>query len=204
MQASTLWRLLRSAAVASAVLCLSAAAHVAGGGTLPAAGILAALAALTMLPATVLAGRKLGPASLAGLLGGGQLALHQAFTALGVSASCTPGGTAGTLHAWHLFPGDVSALDCATAAGLADAGGGAAMTAGHILASVLAGLMLLKGEQALWALLSWLRPLAHLPAAVVLPPAGRPPAAPAAPLLPRPLFHHRLDPLRGPPAAAFR
>ncbi|MCG2622850.1 hypothetical protein LVY72_13160 [Arthrobacter sp. I2-34] len=201
MQTGALWRLLRSAAVASVVLSLSAAAHVAGGGTLPAPGILAALAALTMLPATVLAGRRLGAASLAGLLGGGQWVLHQAFTALGVTASCTPGGAAGTLHAWHTFPGDVAALDCAAASGL-DHSGSAAMTAAHILASVLAGLMLLKGEQALWTLLAWLRPLVHLPAAVVLPPAGTRAEAPAALPLPRTLIHHRLDPRRGPPAVA--
>ncbi|NKX50911.1 hypothetical protein HER39_10100, partial [Arthrobacter deserti] len=177
MQANPLWRLLRPAAVSSAVLSLSAGAHVAGGGTLPAPGILAALAALVMLPATVLAGRRLGLASLAGLLGGGQLVLHEAFTALGVSVRCVPRGAAGTLHAWHTFPGDVSALDC-PAAGLGHSTGGAAMTVAHILATVLAGLMLLKGEQALWALRSWLHPLVCLPAAAALPAAGTRPAAP--------------------------
>ncbi|MFD1214831.1 hypothetical protein ACFQ36_22655, partial [Arthrobacter sp. GCM10027362] len=159
MRANPPWRLLRSSAVASAVLGLSAAAHVAGGGTLPGPGILAALAALILLPATVLAGDRLGFTSLAGLLGGGQLALHQAFTALGVPASCVAGGPARTLHAGHTFPGHVSALDCAAAAGQAHSAGGAWMTAAHLLATVLTGLMLLKGEEALWALRSWLRPL---------------------------------------------
>ncbi|NKX56417.1 hypothetical protein [Arthrobacter mobilis] len=198
------WRLLRSAAVAAAALSLSAAAHVAGGGTLPEPGILAALAALILLPATVLAGRKLGPASLAGMLGAGQLALHEAFAALGVSGHCMPEGPAAAIHAGHTFPGAVASLDCAAAGSVAHAAGGPDMAAAHVLATVLTGLMLLKGEDALWALAAWLRPLAALPAAVVLPPAVRPARPPEAPLLVRPLFHYRLDPLRGPPAPAFR
>ncbi|NMR29296.1 hypothetical protein [Crystallibacter degradans] len=197
------FRLLRAAAVSATVLCLAAAAHVAGGGTMPATGVVIGLSVLTLLPVTLLAGRKLGPTTMAAILAGSQLALHQAFTVLSTTAVCTEAG-----H--HAYAG-AGSLECvagaASAAGVAahgPAGHGAAMVGAHMLAAALTGLLLVRGEEAVWALAAWLRPLAKLPSAVVLPirPAHTAPA-PGALLRPRTLCQLKLEPLRGPPAFSF-
>ncbi|WP_342451683.1 hypothetical protein [Arthrobacter sp. H16F315] len=73
---------LRSAMVALTVLSLAAGAHTLAGGQLPVSGILLALLALTGLAATTATRLKLNLPALAGLLGAGQLLLHEAFTAL--------------------------------------------------------------------------------------------------------------------------
>jgi hypothetical protein len=191
------FRLLRAAAVSATVLCLAAAAHVAGGGTMPAAGVVLGLSVLTLLPVTLLAGSKLGPATMAAILAASQLALHQAFTALSTTAVCTEAG-----H--HAYAG-AGSLECvATAASHGASQHGAAMIGAHVLAAALTGLLLVRGEEAIWALAAWLRPLAKLPAAVVL--LVRPRQALPSPgtlLLPRSLCQLRLEPLRGPPAFSF-
>lgn len=206
MHSAAPFRLLRAAAVSATVLCLAAAAHVAGGGTMPAAGVVIGLSVLTLLPVTLLAGRKLGPATIAAVLAGSQLVLHQAFTALSTTAVCTEAG-----H--HAYAG-AGSLECV--AGAAGAGGaagaaahgqaehGAAMVIAHVLAAALTGLLLVRGEEAIWALAAWLRPLAKLPSAVVLPLRPRHTApAPGALLRPRTLCQLKLEPLRGPPALSF-
>ncbi len=194
------FRLLRAAAISATVLCLAAAAHVAGGGTMPAAGVVIGLSVLTLLPVTLLAGRKLGPITMGAILAGSQLVLHQAFTALSTTAVCTEAG-----H--HAYAG-AGSLECvAGAAGVAVHGPaehGAAMVVAHVLAAALTGLLLVRGEEALWALAAWLRPLAKLPSAVVLPLLPRPAvAAPGTLLRPRTLCQLKLEPLRGPPSLSF-
>ena len=72
---------LRSAMVALTVLSLAAGAHTLAGGQLPSPGILLALLALTGLASTTATRLKLNLPALAGLLGAGQLVLHEAFTA---------------------------------------------------------------------------------------------------------------------------
>lgn len=191
------FRLLRAAAVSATVLCLAAAAHVAGGGTMPAAGVVLGLSVLTLLPVTLLAGRKLGLTTMAAILAASQLALHQAFTALSTTAVCTEAG-----H--HAYAG-AGSLECvALAASHGAAQHGAAMIGAHVLAAALTGLLLVQGEEAIWALAAWLRPLAQLPAAVVLLVRPRQAMPSAGTLLrPRTLCQLRLEPLRGPPAFSF-
>jgi hypothetical protein len=190
-------RLLRAAAVSATVLCLAAAAHVAGGGTMPAAGVVIGLSVLTLLPVTLLAGRKLGPTTMTAILAGSQLALHQAFTTLSTTAVCTEAG-----H--HAYAG-AGSLECvATTASHGAAQHGATMVVAHVLAAALTGLLLVRGEEAVWALAAWLRPLAKLPSAVVLvihPPRAMP--SPHALLRPRTLCQLKLEPLRGPPVFSF-
>ncbi len=72
---------LRSAMVALTVLSLAAGAHTLAGGQLPSPGILLALLALTGLASTTATRLKLNLPAMAGLLGAGQLVLHNAFTA---------------------------------------------------------------------------------------------------------------------------
>ncbi|WP_262107844.1 hypothetical protein [Arthrobacter sp. Marseille-P9274] len=195
MESKAPLRLLRAGGFSAAAFCLSAAAHVAGGGTLPATAVVVALGALTLLPVMVLAGRKLGAATTAAALGASQLLLHQAFTVLSSTSNCTEAG--GHSHA------GAGSLDCVAAASHSAADHGAAMLAAHVIATAFIGLMLARGEEALWALAAWLRPLVRLPSAVVQPVPGRPSPA-ATPRLLRTLCQLELHPLRGPPAPSFQ
>ena len=98
--------MLRAAVVSLAVLVLSAGAHLGGGGRLPHPGVLLGLAALVMLPSTVLAKRTLGLPALVAVLGGGQFALHHAF---GFFATAAPTMVCAS-DSTHL--GHAAALSC--------------------------------------------------------------------------------------------
>ncbi|WP_125610187.1 hypothetical protein [Specibacter cremeus] len=208
------FRLLRAGAIAGTVLVLAAGAHVLGGGALPAPLIMAALTALTILGATMATLARITLPAMTGLLGASQLALHQGFDLLGAPAagSAMPAGP----HAMHSAAemaaalGSAATLQAATLhnAALQDAahmGGGPslAMIAAHTAATLLAAVVLARGEAALWALAGWLRPLFIAALATVpLPAAFRPRPVPAArPFLPwRSL---RINGLRGPPLTAI-
>lgn len=206
---------LRSAMVALTVLSLAAGAHTLAGGQLPAAGILLALLALTGLASTTATRLKLGLPAMAGLLGAGQLVLHQAFAAFSGPAAAGsvsgpaagPGGSqagpAAGVIPHHLgtvsFPaGDGSQL----AAAGPDSWPALLMLAGHALATLLCAMLLARGEDALWLLAAWLRPLLRLPAAIT-PGAVAFPAVAGWPAesAPLPRRNLRRDCRRGPPAA---
>lgn len=188
---------LRSAMVATTIVVLAAAAHVAGGGQLPAPAILAAFLALTGLVSTAATRLKLNIPAMTGLLGAGQVVLHEAFSAF--SAPVTGAATLGTpghhdgriplpIPAGHLQP---HALDSTLAL---------TMFAGHTLATLVCALLLARGEDALWQLAAWLRPLIQLPAPVT----PRPVALRALPLwpaesVPLPWRNVRRERRRGPP-----
>ncbi|WP_336853881.1 hypothetical protein [Sinomonas albida] len=154
-----LFRLSRAATVAGATVLLAAAAHTAAGGRLPDPLIFLAVLALTFLPAAWLCGKRLTPATVLGLLGSGQLVLHSAFATLSEASATVPqfSPTAGHVH----ILGTPASSEMA-AAGAHMHGDGPAMLAAHILATLAVGLLLAKGEDALWALLAWLRPLVRL------------------------------------------
>ncbi|MBT2515316.1 hypothetical protein [Arthrobacter sp. ISL-30] len=201
-QRNTPFQALRSAALATAIVSLAGGAHVLGGGTLPAPPILLAVVALTALGTTLATRIKLGLPAMATLLGGGQLLLHEAFTALGQAVPPAAGTTGHHSYSSRVvMAADVGASAHAHApVTIADA----AMLAGHILATLLAAVVLAKGEQSLWQLAAWLRPLVQLPHVVrVLPDAGTCVAPFGAPsgFIPRPGRNLRQDSRRGPPAA---
>jgi hypothetical protein len=182
--------------MATVILTLAAGAHLAGGGELPAPAILLAVLALTALGSTAATRMRLGLPAMAALLGGGQVALHQLFTAFGPPAAAAP---AAATHAGHL-----SGVDAVAPAAIhfhaAGASSGPLMVAAHTLATLCCALLLAKGEAALWALAGWLRPLAALPG-VVAPDDVAPVFASfptAAPL--RPWRNLRQDSRRGPPS----
>jgi hypothetical protein len=189
---------LRSGVISFVVVLLAATAHMVGGGELPTAAVMLALIALTALAATLATRFKLNLATMAGLLGAGQLALHEAFTALSpISASGQ-----GTNH--HLGAEPLSSgLDIAAAhtheLGTAF---GTMMFVGHVVATFASAIILAKGEDALWQLAAWLRPLLALPSLVFRPDAGASPVAVGAPdvFIPRPWRNLRQDSRRGPPA----
>jgi hypothetical protein len=185
--------------VSTGVLSLAAGAHVFGGGDLPAAPILLAVLALTGLTATAATRLKLNIPAMAALLGAGQFALHEVFTVFSAPALANGAGAAGT-H--HLSGAAAPVLETATHLHGRGSTTGVMMLVAHIVATAACALLLAKGEEALWALASWLRPLARLPKAVT-PDAGPAPAVPCPPpAFPfRPWRNLRLDSRRGPPSA---
>lgn len=188
---------LRAAAVSIVILSLAGAAHVFGGGDLPAPPLLLAVLALTGLAATTATRLKLNGPAMAALLGAGQLALHEVFT-----ASSAPVLAAGGLGAEPHHGAAAPVLESAAHLHSQDSATGSMMWFAHIAATVACALLLAKGEDSLWALAAWLRPLAQLPEAAT-PDAGPAPAVsgppPVSPF--RPWRNLRLDSRRGPPSA---
>lgn len=197
--ARTPFHSLRAAMIATATVTLAAWAHVVAGGQLPAPDILFGIAALTGLASTAATRLRLGFPALGALLGAGQFVLHGAFTAFGGSVPGPP-GIAGS-H--HLAPATVpaGALSHLQSHAL-ESPLALLMTAGHALATLACALLLAKGEDALWALAAWLRPLLQLPSPAPADAHSAPKAAgwPAA-SAPLPWRNQRPDCRRGPPAA---
>ncbi|MHA7271364.1 hypothetical protein [Arthrobacter sp. HLT1-20] len=204
------FRLLRTVSVGATVLGLAAGAHLVAGGTLPAPGIMAALLALHVLCSTVATHFRLTLPAMVALLGSSQVVLHQAFETLSHSATAAP-GAAGvhqhTMSAEASTAALLAAVNTASAPGMDHLGHAGAMSgwmwAAHIIATLAAAALLAYGEDALWSLASWLRPLYRRAAVVLLPPAqsARPGVIPRP--LPRlPWRNLRPDTRRGPPALA--
>jgi hypothetical protein len=191
----------RSAMLAAAALTLAAGAHLLAGGQLPAPGILLGLFALTSLACTAATRLRLNSVTMTALLGAGQLVLHEAFSAMGSAFTPASSGAAGASH--HADPFAVPLPAEPSGLHILDSPLAAAMLAGHALATLACAVVLAKGEDALWSLAAWLRPLVQLPAPVT-PDAV---ASPAVALRPAeaarlPWRNLRLDCRRGPPSAA--
>jgi hypothetical protein len=193
---------------------LAAGAHVAGGGVLPDLALVAALTVLTLVPVTLVAGRRLSLPVFGGVLAGGQLVLHGAFEMFSASGSCAPAtgsatGSAMASDMGHSGAGmnhAVTLSQCLPAGSgqmlphMIDAGVTPGMVMTHLLATVVTALMLAKGENAFWQLLAWLRPLTRLPETA---PVTRWPEVPGyQDNVPAPPAWRNLsaDPQRGPPA----
>lgn len=195
----TPFQALRAALVAATILVLAAGAHLLAGGQLPAPGILAAFLALTGLVSTAATRLKLNLATMTGLVGTGQVLLHEALSAFSPpSARAFAGGSTTAAHHPGLsviaLPADhlqLSGPDSALAL---------SMLAGHALATLACALLLAKGEDALWSLAAWLRPLIQLPALPAQPPAAAPSMPRSDASLPLPRRNLRHDCRRGPPA----
>lgn len=189
-------RIMRAAATAAVVFPLAAGAHLMGGATLPSPFILVALAISTLLAVTVIARRKLPLPAVLGVLGGGQLVLHQAFTTLTTTASacvptsrghfgpqqvhCAPAAVTEHTHAFSLFDSPL-------------------MLAAHAAAVVVTALLLYHGEAAVELVVQWLRPLATLPRLLPNVPEAELPSVPEAPARRYSAPHLIIRPLRGPP-----
>ena len=195
----TPFHFLRAAAVSAAILTLAAGAHLLGGGDLPGPGILLAVLALTGLAATTATRFRLNAAAMTAVLGAGQLALHEIFTAFS-APGLAMGAEAADGH--HASGGAAPALGAAAHLHGTDSAEGTLMLVAHIVATAACALLLAKGEDALWALAAWLRPLVRLPEAIA-PDAGAAPAVPGPPPVSpfRPWRNLRQDSRRGPPSA---
>lgn len=221
------FRLLRTTLVGATIFGLAAAAHLVAGGTLPAPPILAAILALHILSSTVATTFKLNLPVMLALLASSQVVLHQSFDSLSHSAHAVAvtGAQAQALsHHGMSAEGHAAAmlstvmapdLPSTMASGMASSGLEALshsgplslwMWAAHIAATLAAAGLLAYGENALWSLANWLRPLYQRAAAVLVIPAQstRPTVVPR-PLPRQPWRNLRPNTRRGPPlsVAAF-
>lgn len=193
------FRLLRTGSIASVIVALGAGGHLAGGGSLPEPAILVALCALTVLPVAVATKFRLSLPVLAGLLGAGQVWLHWAFHNLSATA---PAGLQGPPagHAQHALLPETGSFGAAAPTDTLTGDG--KMFLAHVLATVVTSVVLSRGEQALWALAGWLRPLAKLPVPVAIVPARTPGRCAAVVVLPGDQIVPRIPSRRGPPLMA--
>jgi len=187
-------RLARAASFGAATLALAAGAHVAAGGALPSMTFLAILLVPVSVAAVALTGRRCGPLLLLGSMTTAQVLLHQTLMALTGQA---PGGMAGQMSA-----ASASAMVSPSAMGghamVQPEGWSVTMTAAHVAATAVTALLLARGEQALWQLVSRLLP--SLPSQPVVVPHGclRTPALVSVPAS-RPSVASSGMGLRGPP-----
>lgn len=162
-----LW-LARAAAWTCAAFGLSVGAHIIGGGTPPSPGVAAGLVAALLWVGLMLTRRRLGPLPLIATLGLTQFLLHAGLTMTERPTACSPSATGTGPHAGH----DLTLACEASASGAASALTHAehstlTMSIGHVLAAVVLGLVLAKGEDAVWFITGLLRPV--LPATPTLP-----------------------------------
>ena len=200
------FKLLRTTVVGATVMGLAAGAHLAAGGTLPVAPVMAALLAIHILCSSIATKFRLRLPAMTVLLASSQLVLHESFDALSHGARLTG------------VPGNGMSADAQTAAMLAHAfpavnvGAEAMVHASHMTgwmmaahaASTLAAAGLLAyGENALWSLANWLRPLYRRAAVVLLlPPRTTVPGIVVRPLRRLPWRNVRPNTRRGPPRRA--
>lgn len=176
-------RVLRAGVLGATSLGLALGGHLAAGGHAPPPALLAVCAGLLGLTAVTATARRVRLPLLVGLLGVQQVLLHLAFDAGAGAAAC--GGV--DPHVGHTAG---SVLSCAPGGTATMAMPGWPMLLAHVLATAATALLLLRGEQALWALADRVvraataAPTARRPRASVLQ-VSRPTAALAvAPLSP--------------------
>lgn len=195
-------RLVRAGVLTALVVALTTLAHRVGGAAAPSLFAIAVLAALLWPVAILATRRRLGPVALLTGLGAGQLLGHGLLGWLGSGAT----GVAASVsleclqHATHLGASAACATDTVAAATHVHGQAGTAlpMLAAHIAATLMAAVLVARGERVLWRVLDLV--LRALPV-LLTPIAGRAPR-PTAPLfLPtRPDLAVRAG--RGPPAYA--
>ena len=200
------FKLLRTTVVGATVMGLAAGAHLAAGGTLPVAPVMAALLAIHILCSSIATKFRLRLPAMTVLLASSQLVLHESFDALSHGARLTG------------VPGNGMSADAQTAAMLAHASpavnvGAEAMVhashmtgwmmAAHAASTLAAAGLLAYGENALWSLANWLRPLYRRAAVVLLlPPRTTVPGIVVRPLRRLPWRNVRPNTRRGPPRRA--
>jgi hypothetical protein len=189
------FRFPRAFAFTAAMFALAAGAHVLARGAIPHPAIFAGLFALVLLPVMVLAKIRVNSPVMAGLLIGGQLVLHEAFTTLSASTGFTPA------HGTHVHPGEPLAAAALAAAPEHLHVPDTLMLVLHALATLATALVLARGEAAVWALAAWLRPLIRFLTAALLPDWPQLPAPHRLVVVLRASFL-RLPALRGPPRTA--
>ncbi|RAM37899.1 hypothetical protein [Arthrobacter globiformis] len=202
------FRLFRTGLIGSLIIGFAAGGHLAGGGQLPTAAILAALFAVTLVPVAALTRFRLSAPALVSLLGAGQLWLHWALYALGGAGAAAPesaalmqghSGHAGALGPAAMTPDVLAAAGSAAAGSVHSAASDGVMFAAHAVATLCTAVLLAHGERVLSALASWLQPLIRRPEPAVIVPARVPAPFPTPVNLPRIRAGVCLPTRRGPP-----
>lgn len=183
-------RALRVALLGGGSLLLATAAHLSGGGTLPAPGVLAVAAFVLGLVAVLLTRHRVRLPLLVAALIPQQVALHVLFdTAAAAAGGCTP------VQAAHHA---MSVLSCMPTHGMGPMGYAWPMFVGHLVATLGTAWLLAIGEAWCWRLVDRVARAAY--ATPALRPGRRRPrpvtAALTSSLLVRP---HRPRLARGPP-----
>lgn len=158
-------RLARASVVAAVTVALALVAHVLGGGAVPSAMLLGPLAAVVLAAAVLVSGRRIGALGAIALLGVGQLGLHGAFDLLG-GMGCAPmaGPAVGHVHA------TAETVACTTTSvAPVPHSGGSTMLVLHVVATVLAALLIAGTDRALAWIAAWVRPLVALLSPVLVP-----------------------------------
>lgn len=184
---------------------------------------MAALLALHILCSTIATRFRLNLPAMAALLASSQLVLHQAFDALSHGAHLTGANLANAqgneMLAHHSMPAEshasamlaqaTSAVASTAMAPGVEAMGHAShlsgwMLAAHVASTLAATGLLAYGENALWSLANWLRPLYRRAAVVLVLPAApaRVPGIIVRPLPSLPWRNVRPNTRRGPPLRA--
>lgn len=154
----------RSVVLGGTGMLLAMAAHLHGGGTLPAPVALAVLVALAALGAGTLTSSRLGAGGVLATLGLAQLVGHYALTILSAPFQPMTAHTVGRhavqqipamslTHDGHAAMGGVSGMP-----GMTSGHDGAVMLWAHVVATALTALVVLYGEAALWSLWEALAP----------------------------------------------
>jgi len=143
--------LARAAGLTVAVFALAATAHLAAGGRLPSVPWSVALLMAAFWFAVAVTGRRLGRLATVVLVAGSQLLLHEAFGFTSAARSCL---VLAPEHAGHLSHG--AGMLCAhpVMAMGSQHGSGVVMAAAHAVAAAAVGLVLARGEAAVWFLAS--------------------------------------------------
>jgi hypothetical protein len=190
-------RLARATGLGLSAFALSLMAHVAAGGSVP-----SPTASVVMLSATVwvsifLTWRRLNRPTMVAAVGSSQVVLHQLFSLSTGAGTCM---TMVHAHADHLTNGAVTLCSQGSPAMAHHGGSSALMTAAHVAAAVAIGLILARGEAALWFLAGLVWP--GVPDFPRVPVIGVPEAAPlVAQWSVRPRLGIGNGDRRGPPAA---
>jgi hypothetical protein len=190
-------RLARAGSLAVTAFALTSVAHVVAGGVLPATPWMVSIFLVTLCGSVVVTGRRLGRGATVAGLGVSQMVLHAAFAFLSPGGSCTRASSGLVMHSGH-----EAVMRCSDPAMTMPVhhSTGVVMGAAHAVAAVLVGLVLARGEAAVWFLASLVWP--GLPSRVQVVPAA---SAPRVAVRPRPaarqLFGTGGLGLRGPPLA---
>ncbi|MFJ5700538.1 hypothetical protein [Arthrobacter sp. NPDC093139] len=195
------FRLFRTGLIGSVVLGLATGGHLAGGGQLPPAAVLAALYAVTMVPVAALTRFRLSFPALTGLIGATQIWLHWALSALSAGASAAVPQAQLSGHASHA-PAALGHKTVTLAVAAHSAVPDGLMLAAHAVATLATALVLARGERALGVLADWLCPLLRQPEPASIIPPRVPRACAIAGDLPPARPAVRLPSRRGPPAFA--
>lgn len=171
-------RVARASAWACAAFGLSVGAHVVGGGQPPTPGGTAFLVVALLWVGLLLTHRRLGTLPLVATLATSQLLLHAVLTLTEHSVACSPGASPPGAHAGHGVGLSCEASSASVMAALTHGGHSPlTMILGHLLAAIALGVILAKGEDAVWRIARLLLP--HLPSAPPLLAPGRPALAPS-------------------------